>query len=91
MGFPGEIVVKNPPVNAGDVTDMGSIPGSGRFPRGGNGNPFFLPGESHGHRSLEGYSPWHHKSQTQLFFCDAGDIAMAKTALSPAPLGLIVR
>ena len=61
MGFPGEIVVKNPPVNAGDVTDMGSIPGSGRFPRGGNGNPFFLPGESYGHRSLEGYSPWHHK------------------------------
>ena len=31
------------------------------------------------------------KNQTQLFFCDAGDIAMAKTALSPAPLGLIVR
>jgi len=28
-------VVKNPPANAGDT---GSIPGSGRFPEGGNGN-----------------------------------------------------
>ena len=28
--------------------------------------PVFLPGESHGQRSLVGYSPWHHKSQTQL-------------------------
>ena len=29
-------MVKNPPVKAGDA---GSIPGSGRSPRGGNGNP----------------------------------------------------
>ena len=33
------LVVKNPPANAGDVRDMGSIPGLGRFPGGGNGNP----------------------------------------------------
>ena len=33
------LVVKNLSVNAGDVTDAGSIPGSGRSPRGGNGNP----------------------------------------------------
>ena len=31
-------MVKNPPVNAGDVRDVGSIPGSGRSPREGNGN-----------------------------------------------------
>ena len=31
--------VKNPPANTGDVRDAGSIPESGRFPRGGNGNP----------------------------------------------------
>ena len=37
-GFPGGSVVKNPPVNAGDVRDVGSIPGSGRSPREGNGN-----------------------------------------------------
>ena len=30
--------VKNPPANTGDVRDAVSIPESGRFPRGGNGN-----------------------------------------------------
>ena len=30
---------KNPPPNAGDARDTGSIPGSGRPPRAGNGNP----------------------------------------------------
>ena len=33
------LVVKNLPANAGDIRDMGSIPGSGRFPGGGHGNP----------------------------------------------------
>ena len=37
--FPGGAVVKNLPVNAGDTRDAGSIPGSGRFPGEGNGNP----------------------------------------------------
>ena len=32
-------MVKNPPANAGDVRDAGSIPGSGRSPGGGHGNP----------------------------------------------------
>ena len=32
-------VVKKPPANAGDVRDLGSIPGSGRSPGGGHGNP----------------------------------------------------
>ena len=36
-GFPGDSMVKNPPANAGDTT---SIPGSGRSPGEGNGNPF---------------------------------------------------
>ena len=49
-------MVKNLPTNVGDV---GSIPGSGRSSGGGNGNPtpVFLSGESHGQRSLVGYSP----------------------------------
>ena len=38
-GFPGGAVVKNPPANAGDTGDVGSIPGSGRSPGTGNGNP----------------------------------------------------
>ena len=33
------LVVKNPPANAGDARDTGSIPGSGRSPGGGHGNP----------------------------------------------------
>ena len=32
-------MVKNPPVSAGDARDAGSIPGSGRSPGEGNGNP----------------------------------------------------
>ena len=33
-------VVKNVPANAGDIKDAGSIPGSGRSPRGAHGNLF---------------------------------------------------
>ena len=39
-GFLGGTVVKNPPANAGDIRDVGLIPGSGRSPGVGNGNPF---------------------------------------------------
>ena len=35
------LVVKNPPANAGDVRDMGSIPRSGRSPQVGHGNPLW--------------------------------------------------
>ena len=38
-GFLGGTVVKNPPANAGDIRDVGLIPGSGRSPGVGNGNP----------------------------------------------------
>ena len=33
------LVVKNWPINSGDVRDVGSIPGMGRSPREGNSNP----------------------------------------------------
>ena len=33
------LVIKNLPVNAGDIRGAGSIPGSGRSPGGGHGNP----------------------------------------------------
>ena len=43
MGYAGEgasrAAVKNPPANAGDVRDTGSIPSWGRSPGGGHGNP----------------------------------------------------
>ena len=56
LGFPGGSEVKNLPANAGD---MGSIPGSGRSPGVGNGNPLQNSGlENHMDRSLAGCSPW---------------------------------
>ena len=60
MDFPGGSDVKECAWNVGDP---GSIPGSGRSSGEGNGNPLqvFLPGKSHGRRSLAGYSPWGHK------------------------------
>ena len=39
LSFPGGTVVKNLPISAGDARDVGSIPGSGRYPGEGNGNP----------------------------------------------------
>ena len=62
------LVVKNSPANSGDVRDVSSIPGLGQSSVGGHGTslgmmpifmaPVFFPGESHGQRSLAGYSPW---------------------------------
>ena len=37
-GFSGGSVVKNLPANPGDAEDVGSVPGSGRSPGGGNGS-----------------------------------------------------
>ena len=60
MGFPGGSEGKAPACNAGD---LGSIPELGRFPGGGHGNPlqYSCLENSHGQRSLVGYSPWSHK------------------------------
>ena len=61
MGFPGgSVILKISTCNLGDnAGDMGSIPGWGRYPwkRVWKLTPVFLPGESHGQRSLVGYSP----------------------------------
>ena len=53
------LVVKNLPANAGDVRDARLIPGSGRSPGEGNGNPLQSSclENPHGQRSLVGYSP----------------------------------
>ena len=54
-------MIKNLPANAGGV---GSIPGLGRSLREGNKCqpiPVFLPGKSHGQKSLMGCSPWGQK------------------------------
>ena len=49
--------------SASNAGDPGSVPGSARFPwrRKWQPTPVFLPGESHGRRSLVGCSPRGHK------------------------------
>ena len=42
MGFPGGTVVENLFANAGDTGDLGLIPGLGRAPGEGNGNPLSI-------------------------------------------------
>ena len=56
-------MVKNLPTNAGDIRDMGSIPGLGRFPRGRHGKPFQYSCLENpmDRRGLAGYSPYGHK------------------------------
>ena len=50
------LVVKNLPANAGDIRDLGLIPGSGRSLEDGMAtSSSILAGESHGQRSLAGY------------------------------------
>ena len=56
------LMVKNPPANAGDVTDTGLIPGSGRSPGRWHGNPLqYSCLENPMDRSLVGYSTWGHR------------------------------
>ena len=60
MGFPGGSDGKESPCNAGD---LGLIPGLGRCPGGGHGNPlqYSCLGNPHGQRNLASHSPWGHK------------------------------
>ena len=53
------LVVRNLLANAGDIRELGLIPGSGRSPAGGTWQPtpVFSPKESHGQRSLAGDGP----------------------------------
>ena len=57
------LVVKNSPANVGDVRDKEFDPWVRKFPWRRTWPPtsVFLPGESHGQRSLVGYSPGGHK------------------------------
>ena len=55
MSFPGGLVVKNLPANAGDIGDTGLIPESGRSIW--QPTSVFLPGKFHGQKSLAVYSP----------------------------------
>ena len=62
------LVVKNLPAGAEDLRDVGLIPGLGRSPGEGNGNPlqYFLPEKSHGQRSWQATVHGVTKSWTEL-------------------------
>ena len=62
-GFPGGSVVKNQPASAG--TWVRSLRQEDPLEKGMATHSSILAWESHGQRSLVGYSPWGHKSQTQ--------------------------
>ena len=59
LGFPGG----SDKESACNVEDLGLIPGLGRTPGEGHGNPlqYFSLKNPHGQRSLVGYSPWGRK------------------------------
>ena len=61
-------MIKNTPANAQDLRDVGSIPGSGRFPGGGNGNPpqYSCLGNPKDRRALRAMTHRVAKSWTQL-------------------------
>ena len=56
-------MIKNQSANAGDIKKCWLDPWVRKIPwrRTWQSTPVFLPGESHGQRSLAGYSPWGHK------------------------------
>ena len=62
-------MVKNLPANARDAGDMGSIPGSGRSPREGNGNPLQ-------------YSCREYPTDRGAWWCTAHGVAKSQTRLS---------
>jgi len=53
------LMVKNPPADTGDIIETGLIPGSGRSPGGGNGNPlqYSCLENPRDRRALAGYGP----------------------------------
>ena len=77
-GFPGGALLKNPPANSGDSRGAGWIPGSGRHPGIGNGNPlqYFRLENSMGrgawwatvHQGTRSLTQWVHGAHTLFQF-----------------------
>ena len=64
-------LVKNPPANAGNTRDVGSIPGSGSSSGEEKWQliPVFLPRKFHGQESLAGFSPWGREESDIIEYC----------------------
>ena len=68
MGFPGGVSGKEPACQCRRHKRRGFSPWVRKIPwrRAWQPTPVSLPGKFHGQRSLEGFSPWGHKSRTRL-------------------------
>ena len=82
------LVVKNPPANAGNTRDCGFNPWIRKIPwrRAWQSTQVFLPGESHGLRSLVGQSPWGRKESDTAEH--AAHMALTRGANSDSSPGL---
>ena len=90
-------MVKNPPASAGDV---GLISRSGRSPEKEMATtPVFMPGKSHGQRSMAGYSPrgrqesdttWTLNSDSHLLCAGRRPVGPAEPLLSSQPPALSI-
>ena len=86
-GFPGVSMVKNPPAIQALVPWVRKIP----WRRAWQPASVFLPGESHGQRSLAGYSPWsHRKLPTTKHTCTSVFISSAATVFDWQLLHFII-
>ena len=91
QGFPGGSAVKNLP--AKQDTWVRSLGWENPWRKKWQCTPVFLPGESHGQRSLAGYSPWIRKSRARLSdyytiaAAAAEDICLARARLPGVGLG----
>ena len=84
-------MVKNLPASARDARDMDSIPGSGRSPRVGNGNP--LQYSSLGNPMDRGawqatYSSWGHKESDVTEVTEHTHVCVSRNKANPAELVL---
>ena len=94
MGLPPRLSIKESTCSAGDTGDVGSISGSGRYPGDGYATQSI---ESHGQRSLEGYSPWGCKESdmtevtkhTQLFLCPEFLVSFPRNDTAPVLLLIV--
>jgi len=70
-------VVKNLPANARERRDTDLMPGLGRSPKVGNGNPlqYSCLKKLHGQRRLVDYSPWSHRKLDTMNKCTQTHIA----------------
>ena len=87
------LLVKNSPATVGDVSDKEFDPWVRKFPWRRTWPPslVFLPGESHGQRSLVGYSPWGHKESdmTEHLSNKIGDkLTLLSSLTKPLKIGI---